>query len=115
MQEQWDCSRALAMHWRHFPHHCSTKLEICVIWSQTEGSITLISISVPPETSLDPLDLLNLIRCSCQSPAPCKIQRCSCCSDSMQRTSLCVCHVEHECQNEQNEDVENAEDGGWII
>ena len=25
-------------------------------------------------------------------------------------TSLCVCQGEHECQNERNEDVENAED-----
>ena len=38
--ELWDYSRALApltqskscaMNWRHFPHHCSTKLEICVM------------------------------------------------------------------------------------
>ena len=77
--------------------------------SQTGGSATLRPIAVPPETSLVPLDLSDLIRCSCQSQAkPCKTQRCSCSSVNMSCTSYCVCHVEHKCLNERNDDVEYA-------
>ena len=79
-------------------------------WSKTEGSTTLRPTTIPPETSLAHLDLLKLIKCSCQSQAPCKTQRCRCSSANMPCTSLCVCQGEHEWQNERNEDVENVED-----
>ena len=79
-------------------------------WSLKEGSTTLSPTAVPPETPLAPLDLLKLIRCSCQSQAPCKTQKCSCSSANIPCTLFCVCQGGHECQNERNKDVENAED-----
>ena len=63
----------------------------------------------PARTSLVPLDLRKLIKCSSQSHASCKRQRYSCSGANMPCTSFCVCPSEHECQNERNEDVENAE------
>lgn len=79
-------------------------------WSRIAGSRTLSPTTVSPGTPLAPLDLLKLIKCSCQSQTACKSQRCSCCSANMPCTTFCVCQGGQECQNERNKDVANVED-----
>ena len=69
-------------------------------WSLEEGSKTLIPTTFPSDTSLAPGDFLKLVRCSCRSETPCKIQRCGWSSAIIACSVFCACQGGQGCFNE---------------
>ena len=74
-------------------------------WEQ-EGLNSLMPSTVPEGTLLAPVQLLKLIRCSCESDMPCKTQRCGCSSGNLACTIFCSCQGSKECFNAHTKQAE---------
>ena len=60
---------------------------------------SLAPVTVPEGVLLAPVELLKLIKCTCESGLPCKSSRCSCSSSSMACTVFCSCQGGNDCYN----------------
>ncbi len=58
---------------------------------EKDSSNSLMPTTVPEGTLLAPVQLLKLIKCSCESDMPCKTQRCGCSSANLACTVFCSC------------------------
>lgn len=60
---------------------------------------SLLPNPLPEDVPLAPENILKLIRCSCESDAPCKTMRCRCASAKLPCTVFCTCQADN-CNNE---------------
>ena len=72
-------------------------------WSLDEASHVLDAITLPPDVSPAPLDVLHLIKCGCASEHPCSTARCGCYAAHLSCSMFCACHHgDDRCCNKSN-------------
>jgi hypothetical protein len=87
-------------HWRQATEQAPPSLDPCEHgWAKDPGSASLVPITVPDGTLLAPEEILQLIRCSCDSSTPCKSRRCSCNAADIACTTFCACQGDSSCYN----------------
>ena len=69
-------------------------------------SKSLVPITLPPDVTLAPPEVLELIRCGCSSQTPCS---CRCSVAKLSCTVLCACHGEAVCGNESYKTAQTSE------
>ena len=68
-------------------------------WSLDAASGILVPVSLPPDVSPAPDDVLKLIKCGCASSTPCSTSRCSCSAAQLSCSMFCSCHATNDCRN----------------
>ena len=79
-------------------------------WSLDENCHTLVPVTVPPDVSLAPLDVLQLIKCGCSSERACSTGRCGCNSAHIPCSIFCACHGLFKCYNNKTAEVDDSDD-----
>ena len=70
----------------------------------------------PPDVSLAPLDVLQLIKRGCASGNPCSTARCGCYAAHLSCSMFCSCnHGEHHCCNKSNTTGDEKEDDDELV
>ena len=85
--------------WRHALDSDPLSLQPTSYGWKQEHSNSLMPTTVPEGALLAPVQLLKLIRCSCESDTPCKTRRCGCSSGNLACTVFCSCQGNKECFN----------------
>ena len=78
-------------------------------WTRLRGSTSLTPTSVAEGISLVPVDILKMIKCSCDSNVPCKSKRCGCHNANMACTEFCGCGGGEACFNQKTRELSEAE------
>lgn len=72
-------------------------------------SEVLMLIGVPDNVALAPIEVLKLIKCSCDSETPCRTKRCGCVRTGLSCTVFCFCAY-NGCLNKINQVQEDEDD-----
>ena len=68
-------------------------------WELDTTSNMLGPVTMPPDVSLAPLDVLQLIKCGCASDRACSNSRCGCYAAHVQCSIFCSCRGTVNCHN----------------
>lgn len=69
-------------------------------WAKEQGSNSLTPTTIPENVPVAPMQLLKLIRCSCDSNFPCRTTKCGCNSSKLGCTAFCTCEGGQTCCND---------------
>lgn len=75
-------------------------------WDKIEKTLSLAPIMLPKETPLAPTEVLQMIKCGCESQAPCSTARCLCNSARLSCTIFCACQGSVVCNNGQTKTIQ---------
>lgn len=78
-------------------------------WERQTGSPALTPTTFPENVAAAPPELLQLIKCSCDSDMPCRTKRCGCYNAGMACTMFCNCDGGQGCFNEKTRECLQAE------
>lgn len=85
--------------WRHALDAEPPSMEPTAYGWERDATNSLVPTTVPEGVLLAPVELLKLIKCSCESSMPCKTNRCGCSNSNMACTVFCSCQGSEECFN----------------
>ena len=76
-------------------------------WERDERAKCLKPVTLQPDVSVAPSEVLEMIRCGCSTETPCSTAMCGCYTGHLSCTIFCGCHGDAHCQNEHNRRVDD--------
>ncbi|XP_078661436.1 uncharacterized protein LOC144905583 [Branchiostoma floridae x Branchiostoma belcheri] len=79
-------------------------------WERDERSRCLVPVTVQPDVTVAPPEVLEMVRCGCATEAPCSTSMCGCYTAHLSCTIFCGCHGQAHCQNHHTRRVDGLFD-----
>jgi hypothetical protein len=70
----------------------------------------MVPVTLPPNVSVAPSEVLEMIKCGCTTDTPCSTAMCECDKAHFPWSMFCGCHWEVNCHNEYTQRVDVVED-----
>ena len=78
-------------------------------WERDEHTTCLIPVTLKPNISVAPPELLEMIRCGCATDTPCSTALCGCFTAHLSCTMFYGCHGEAHCRNDHTRWVDDCD------
>ncbi|KAI8514533.1 corticospinal neuron axon guidance through spinal cord [Branchiostoma belcheri] len=79
-------------------------------WERDERSRCLVAVTVQPDVTVAPPEVLEMVRCGCATEAPCSTSMCGCYTAHLSCTIFCGCHGQVHCHNHHTRRVDGLFD-----